>query len=387
MSTPTDQLPSGHLPSEHLKFHWFLPTGGDGHHVGGVTAVQRRTAAASRRAPSLDYLSQVAHAAELAGFEAALTPTGAGCEDSLVTCAALAPVTSTLRFLVAFRPSLTLPTVLAQQAATFQRISGDRLALNVVTGGDPTEQRAFGDFSDHDARYRRTDEFLTILRGLFAGRTVDFDGEFLRVEQAKLVAPPEVTPHIYFGGASAVAEEVAARHADTYLTWGEPLDLVGPRLDRVRALAAANARRPRFGIRLHIISRDTSAEAWAEAERLLEGMDDAAIEASQQRFARMDSVGQSRMTALHGGERRGRARELEVAPNLWAGIGLVREGAATALVGDHDEVAARLAEYHHAGFDEFILSGYPHLEEALRFGEQVRPRVDAALRPLAAVGA
>ena len=100
---------------------------------------------------------------------AALTPTGAGCEDSLVTCAALAPLTSTLRFLVAFRPSLMLPTVLAQQAATFQRISGGRLALNVVTGGDPVEQRAFGDFSDHDERYRRTDEFLTILRGLFAG--------------------------------------------------------------------------------------------------------------------------------------------------------------------------------------------------------------------------
>ena len=369
------------LPS----FHWFLPTSGDGHQIGGVTAVQRRSDAASRRAPTLDYLSQVARAAELAGFEAALTPTGAGCEDSLVTCAALAPVTSTLRFLVAFRPSLTLPTVLAQQAATFQRMSRGRLALNVVTGGDPVEQRAFGDFSDHDTRYRRTDEFLTVLRRLFSGATVDFEGEHLHVEGASLLLPLEQIPRIDFGGASTAAEEVAARHADSYLTWGEPIEQVTPRIARVRALAAGHARRPQFGIRLHVISRDTAAQAWAEAQRLLDGMDDAAISATQERFARMDSVGQSRMASLHGG-RRARARDLEVAPNLWAGVGLVREGAATALVGDHDEVAARLVEYHRAGFDEFILSGYPHLEEAHRFGDHVRPRVEAALRPSLTVG-
>ena len=175
-----------------------------------------------------------------------------------------------------------------------------------------------------------------------------------------------------------MAEDVAARHADTYLTWGEPIDDVVARIERVRALAAGHARRPRFGIRLHVISRDTSAEAWGEAQRLLDGMDDEAIAATQRRFATMDSVGQSRMVSLHGG-RRAQARDLEVAPNLWAGIGLAREGAATALVGDHDEVADRLVEYHRAGFDEFILSGYPHLEEALRFGERVRPRFDAAI--------
>ena len=217
-------------PTTGPRFHWFLPTSGDGHQIGGVTAVQHRSTAATRRAPTLDYLRQVANAAELAGFHGALTPTGAGCEDSLVTCAGLAPLTSTLQFLVAFRPSLTLPTVLAQQAATFQRISGGRLALNVVTGGDPVEQRAFGDFSDHDERYRRTDEFLTILRALFAGRTVDFDGEHFHVEGARLLAPSDVVPQIYFGGASAVAEEVAAQHADTYLTWGEPIDQLVPRI-------------------------------------------------------------------------------------------------------------------------------------------------------------
>jgi alkanesulfonate monooxygenase len=182
-------------------------------------------------------------------------------------------------------------------------------------------------------------------------------------------AVPDPLPTVYFGGASPAAERVAARHADVYLTWGEPVSMVGERIARMRELAAAEGRTLRFGIRLHAISRDTSAEAWAETERLLEVMDDDTLHAMQKVIAKTSSVGQQRMNALHGGSK----DSLTIAPNLWAGVGLVRGGAGTALVGSHDEVAERIAEYHEAGFDEFIMSGHPHLEEAYHFGEGVLP--------------
>ena len=199
----------------------------------------------------------------------------------------------------------------------------------------------------------------------------DGAGEFFPVEGAGLRLPDADTPRIYFGGASPAAEAVAARHADVYLTWGEPPDMVRPSVDRMRELAAREDRTFRLGIRLHIIARDTADEAWSEARRILDGMDRVAIAASQERYARMESVGQARMASLHGG----RSDDLEIAPNLWAGIGLVREGAATAIVGSHDEVAERIVEYRDLGFDEFILSGYPHLEEAYRVGECVLPLI------------
>jgi alkanesulfonate monooxygenase len=352
--------------------HWFLPSAGDGRHVGAVTAVQARSQASTLRRPDVDYLGQVGRAAEQSGFVGALTPTGAGCEDAWLLCAALAQVTTNLEFLVAFRPGFILPTLAAQQAATFQHLSGNRLRINVVTGGDPVEQRAFGDFLDHDERYERTDEFLSVLRSSWLGAQFDHDGHHYRVEGGGLRRPLHHAPPIYFGGASPAAEKVAARHADVYLTWGEPPAMVAERLTRMRNLAADAGRELRFGIRLHVIPRDTEAEAWREAKRLLDGMDPGAIRASQERFARMDSTGQARMTALHGGS----SDELEISPNLWAGIGLVREGAATALVGSHEQVAERILEYHALGFDELILSGYPHLEEAYRFGECVRPLLD-----------
>lgn len=361
-----------------MKLHWFLPTGGDSREVGSATVLEGRTAAAVRRAPTVEYLGQVAKAAEAAGFDAVLTPVGSGCMDPWVVCAAVAPLTTRLRFLVAFRPGFTLPTLLAQQAATFQQLTGGRLLLNVVTGGDPVEQRAYGDFLDHDSRYARTDEFLSVLERMWSGEPFDHAGEHYRVEQAGLKLPPALRPGIYFGGASPAAEAVAARRVGTALSWGEPPAAVGPRVARLKDAAAAQGRDLSFGLRLHVLARDTEAEAWAEAQRLLDGMSPDAIAAAQQRFARMDSVGQQRMAALHGGSTDG----LEISPNLWAGAGLVREGCATALVGSHEQVAERLREYADLGVDEFVLSGWPHLEEAYRFGESVRPLLVDRLAPL-----
>ncbi|MGW0028646.1 LLM class flavin-dependent oxidoreductase [Streptomyces sp. NPDC003314] len=354
--------------------HWFLPTGGDGRDPGGVTAVQGRTAAATRRGADLDYLAQVARAAEQAGFAKLLTPVGLGCVDPWVLTSAVAAVTERIGFLVAFRAGLAQPTLIAQQADTFRRLFGDRIALNVVTGGDPVEQRAYGDHLPKDERYVRTGELMEVVRALLDGGAADLKGRHVRVENARLHDPSVRHPvPLYFGGASPEAEEVAARHAEVQLLWGEPPAAVAERVARVRERAARAGRVLRFGIRLHVITRDTSAEAWREADRILAGFDPEAVRASQERFARMDSTGQARMTALHGGS----AERLTVSPNLWAGIGLVREGAGTALVGSHDEVARRLFEYGRAGIDEFVLSGYPHLEEAYRVGEEVAPRLRA----------
>ena len=346
-----------------LHLHWFLPTGGDSRDVLATGPDVHR------RDPTLDHLALVARAAEQLGFEAVLTPTGTWCEESWISTAALIRETTRLKFLVAFRPGTITPTLAAQMAATFQRHSNGRALLNVVTGGDAGEQQRFGDWLDHDDRYVRTDEFLAIVRGAWNGEPYDFDGVHYTVAGASTRLPPDPTPDIYFGGASPAAEQVAARRADVYLTWGEPPAQVAEKLDRVREAAERTARELRFGIRLHVIARDTAEEAWAETERLLAGMDEATIERAQAKLRASGSVGQQRMLALHGG----RTDDLVVSPNLWAGVGLVRGGAGTALVGSHEEVADRIAEYHELGIDEFVLSGYPHLEEAYRFGEGVAP--------------
>jgi alkanesulfonate monooxygenase len=358
-----------------IKLHWYLPTHGDGRtlllardmprwHVESGQGDLR----GGQRPASIEYLAQVARAAEEAGFDAALTPTGTWCDDAWITTAALSQVVDRLRFLVAFRPGSVSPTLAAQQAATYQWHTGGRLLLNIVTGGDDAEQRRFGDRLDKDERYARTDEFLTILRGAWGREPFSFRGRHLWVDGAQTL-PIAEPPEIYFGGSSDAAIGVAARHADVYLTWGEPPDQVEPHLDRVRQLAEAHGRELRFGIRLHVVSRDSADEAWAAAEALIADADDDAIEAAHRQLSTATAVGQRRMVDLHGGRR----DSLEVYPNLWAGIGLLRGGAGTALVGSHADVADRIAEYHQLGITEFIFSGYPHVEEAYHFGEGVRP--------------
>jgi alkanesulfonate monooxygenase len=346
-----------------IHVHWFLPTTGDSREIVGFGPT------VGHRPPGIDYLAMVARASDHLGFEGVLTPTGTWCEDSWLITAALSRDTRRLKFLVAFRPGLVSPTLAAQQASTFQRITGGRLLLNIVTGGDAVEQRRFGDWLDHDRRYDRTAEFITVLRGAWSGQPFDFHGEHYEIAGASTIEPPDPIPDIFFGGASPAAQQVAARHADVYLTWGETPDQVAERIDHMRALAGEAGRELRFGIRLHVISRNRAEDAWAVTDRMLDAMSDDVVALAQSQFAAGDSVGQQRMAALHGGNR----DHLVVSPNLWAGFGLVRSGAGTALVGSHEEVAERIAEYHHLGIDHFILSGQPHLEEAYWFAEGVFP--------------
>jgi alkanesulfonate monooxygenase len=365
-----------------LKFHWFLPTSGDGRSIVGrghsvplgadglpAPSAAETSAATAIRPPDIDYLAQVAQAAERNGFTGVLTPTGTHCEDAWLVTAALIRETQRLKFLVAFRPGVTSPTLSAQMAATYQRISRGRLMLNVVTGGQADEQRRFGDHLPHDERYARTGEFLSIVRGAWSGTPYDFSGDYYKVQGATVMAPPEPRPDVYFGGSSPAAGPIAARYADVYLTWGEPPAQVADKIAWIRDLAADQGRILRFGIRLHVISRDTAEEAWRQARRLVDGVDEAMIRKVQEGLAHSQSEGQRRMRELHGGS----PENLEVSPNLWAGVGLLRGGAGTALVGSHTEVADRIEEYARLGLSEFILSGYPHLEEAYWFGEGVLP--------------
>ncbi len=355
---------------------WFLPTHGDGRYLG---------TSAGGRAVDLPYLRQVAQAADSLGYDGVLLPTGKSCEDSWVVASALAPLTERLKFLVAVRPGLQSPAVAARMTATLDRLSQGRLMINVVTGGDPVENRGDGLFLSHDDRYELTREFLEVYIALLRGDVVNHQGKHLQIENGQLLFRPlqEPMPPLYFGGSSDAGVDVAAQLVDKYLTWGEPPAAVAKKIANVRAAAQAKGRTLSFGIRLHVIVRESADEAWRAAERLISHLDDTTIAAAQKVFERMDSVGQNRMAALHGGRR----DKLEVSPNLWAGVGLVRGGAGTALVGDPQTVAERMREYIAIGVDTFILSGYPHLEEAYRFAELVLPllpRAQSRARPLVA---
>ena len=352
------------------KFFWFLPTNGDSRSIVALShTATHQSIPNGYRAPSRRYLAEVARAADRLGFEGVLTPTGTFCEDAWLSAAALLAETERLKFLVAFRPGLVPPTLAAQQAATLQRFSGGRLLLNVVSGGEDAEQQRFGDWLDHDQRYARTAEFVKIVKDIWTHDSVDFDGDHYRIRDGRVSEPPNPLPQLYFGGSSPAALPIAAQYMDSYLPWGEPPQAAAAKIAKVRALAEPLGRTLRYGIRLHTISRDTSAEAWAVAEKLLSDLSPEDVAAATRLNAKSESEGQRRMTALHGG----RLDELEIYPNLWAGVGLVRGGAGTALVGSHEEVANLIVEYHSSGFDEFILSGYPHLEEAYYFAEGVLP--------------
>ncbi|MCU1676840.1 MAG: hypothetical protein JWM93_1598 [Frankiales bacterium] len=363
-------------------FHWFLPTYGDGRNIvnmkaseGGIADGGGNALRARLRRSDPYYLTQLARAAEQAGFLGVLLPTGLASEDTFITTAIVSQQTRSLEFIVAFRTGMTLPSIVAQMTGTLQRASGNRIRLNITTGGSVSDQRGYGDFFEHDERYERTSEWLELFEKYYGGSEFTYAGKHY---QAALERPIDFgsRPPVYFAGSSEIAKDIAARQADVYLMYGEPPPVIAERVKEMRERAAVYGRTLRFGIFMHVITRDTEAEAFAEAQRHLDSMDPATIAKTQASLAEMDSVGMARMRALHRGQFGGVA-DLLIHPNVWAGVGLVRGGGGTALLGSHAQVAERIDEYVDAGLDTIILNGYPALEEAYRVGELVLPLVSS----------
>ncbi len=344
-----------------VDFGWFLPTMGDAEVIGPPT-----------REPTLDYLVSVAKAAEEAGFKFALVPVGTTCQDAWLAAAMVAARTEKLKFLVAMRPGFVSPTLAAKMSNTFDQLTGGRVLINVVTGGFPAELAADGDFTEHDERYERTQEFMQVVRKAWTEeRKWDHEGQHFRIEGGNVFPRPyqKPRPPWYFGGASAAAQEVGAEETDVYLLWGETLGMVRERVEEMRARAAAIGRTLRFGLRIHVVVRETEEEAWRAADELIAQIPEGFQQMMDKHKSKVDSEGEKRQIQM----REGKGDDLVLGPNLWAGIGKARLGVGTALVGCGENVAKRLQEYIDLGIDTFILSGYPHLEEAQRFGRYVMP--------------
>ncbi|MWV62300.1 LLM class flavin-dependent oxidoreductase [Helicobacter saguini] len=345
---------------------WFLPTYGDGRYLGSSDGARRL---------DLNYLSQVAIAAESNGFEGALIPTGRSCLDSYMVASALISATREFKFLVALRPGVISPTVSARSGATLDLLSNGRVLFNLVAGGDADDFAGDGIWLNHDERYKQAFEFVDIWNRLMLGESVNFDGKYYKVENARLLheALQVPRPPLFFGGSSPIAHELAGKYVDKYLSWGEPPFMLKEKIESVKAEAKKHGREVTFGLRVHIIVRESEAEAWEVANRLISKLDSSVVEQAQKDLATYDSIGQARMLELQKQARKNGS--LEIYPNLWAGVGLVRGGAGTALVGNVENVLRLMQEYIDIGIDTFVLSGYPHLEETYYVGELIMPHI------------
>lgn len=341
-------------------FYWFAPTSGDGEFLGTETP---------QIEANLENITQVAQAAEDAGFEGILIPTGVPYLDSWMVGSAIVHTTKKIRPLVAFRPGFISPTVASKIAATLDQFSDGRLLVNIVTGGSQTELAQDGDYTEHGKRYERTAEFLNIIKKTWQEDAVTHKGEFFETTEAKLIPKLKQKDGIpvYFGGSSEAAKDIAAQYADVFLQWGEPVAQIKAQIEDVKQRAAQLNRHVEYGIRLHIVVRDTEEEAWAAANRIISKIDQKTQSAIQTIKATSDSTAQQRMTEIAESTER-------FDKYSWTGIGKVRKGAGTAIVGTPAQVQEALQDYIDVGISHFVLSGFPHADEATRFGKDVLPR-------------
>ena len=351
------------------KFSWFVPIDGDGDRIGSLRAP---------RAPSFGYLRDVVLNAERLGYHSLLIPTrfsngsfdqAAPLAETWTAASALAAVSSRIRLLIAVRPGFASAGLFAQQAATLHEISGGRIDINIVPGGIQGDNERIGAAVPHDDRYAQANEFIDACSRLWqSGGPLDFAGETVRLRNAICSPQPSPMPEWYLGGASNSALRLAAERADVLLAWIQPFDAMSSLLERARAAYALAGREPRFGLRTHLVVRDAEAAAWAEAEALLS---QAHPQVMAQRAAAV------RSTAMVGAAAQARRVEDDrLSERLWNGISRVRVNLGTAIVGTPEQAAAELGRYWELGFDEFILSGYPHLEEAERIARDVIPLIE-----------
>ncbi|MBB3475758.1 LLM class flavin-dependent oxidoreductase [Sphingomonas sp. BK345] len=322
---------------------------------------------------SWEHCRDIVLQAETGGFDNILLPSGYTLGiDTTAFAAGIAPLLRRLWLLMAVRVGEGWPPQLARQIATIDRMLGGRLTVNIISSDLP------GETLESAPRYRRTVEAMHILRTLLDGKSLDHQGEFWQLQ----LDPPGITttlgrcPLLYFGGLSEAARDAAAEQADVYLMWPDTIEGVRGIVADLRARAAAKGRTLRFGYRVHVVVRESEAEARDAADRLLSRLDDATGAAIRARSLDSQSAGVRRQAELREGSDDGYAEA-----NLWTGIGRARSGCGAAIVGDPDQVLAKLEAYRAEGIDAFILSGYPHAAEADLFARHVLPRLDHA--PLA----
>ena len=323
---------------------------------------------------SLEHCGDIVRAAQSEGFDNVLLPSGYALGiDTVAFAAAMAPLIDRMRLLVAVRCGEMWVPQLARQLATLDQMLQGRLTVNIISSDIP------GQVLDSAPRYRRTLEVMSALRALLDGGRVDVDGEFVQLH----IDPPRIStvsgrcPPLYFGGLSDDAREVAAAAADVYLMWPDTLAGVAAVLDDMRARAARHHRTLRFGYRVHVVVRETESQARAAAAHLVAALDDQEGERIRARSLDSQSVGVRRQAAL----RQAASPDGYIEDNLWTGIGRARSGCGAALVGDPDQILAKLQQYRDLGIESFILSGYPHREEAEWFGRLVLPRLAHAPLP------
>ncbi len=348
-----------------VEYAWFIPSAraGDGHKI-NVPIPERQ--------PMVEYLSEVARAAEDAGFVNLLVPTGTHCLDAWVIAAGVAQNSNRIKFCVAFRPGLTSPVYSAQICNTLDWTTNGRVTVNVVTGSSPKEQMRYGDHLNHDERYERTLEFLDIIKALWTSKEpVNFKGKFYDIRDAGFFpdAATKPFPKVYMGGSSEAGRNVGAKHSDIHMMYAVDLETIAKDVVDMKRRAAEYGREKeiKMGVRMHIVCRDTKEEAHRAAEALIEGSELSNTGTWADMKNNTDSVGQQRVNDLAAGE------SLWVTDTLWMGVNRVRAGAGASLVGTPDMVADTLKEYVEAGVEAFILSGWPHVEEATRFGRDIMP--------------
>lgn len=344
-----------------LEFGWYLPTNGD------TTAFK---VPEKQRPPSLDLFERIIQAAEGAGFEYLLLPVIPACWEAYISGAFLAARTQSIKPLLAARPGYINPVLLAKMITTFDQLTGGRLCINLIAGVSEQELQAEGITYAKEDRYALMDEEVSLMKALWtADGPIDFQGRFHNLHGAEISPLPfqQPYPRLYLGGGSAEAWEVSAKHCDVHLFWGDTPERIASNIAELRELARRYGRRDAidFGMRLQIICREHEDEAWAAARTLVAQGTEADREHIQTNSA--TSVANQRVQELASdyGE--------FITPHLWTGITQVRGGAGIAVVGNPDQCAATLQDFIDAGCRSFCLSGYPHDEEAERFGRLVRP--------------
>lgn len=318
---------------------------------------------------SYTHCRDIVLSAQASGFDNVLLPSGYDLGiDGVAFAAAVAPEVTTMRLLLAVRAGELWPPQLARQLATLDQMLGGRLTINIISSDLP------GAPIESAPRYRRTIEVMHVLRALLSGQAVDHHGEFydLVIDPPRARTVSGACPPFYFGGLSDAARDAAAEAADVFLLWPDTEAGAAEVLGDMRRRAAAVGRNLRFGLRTHVIVRETEAEARAAARALISRLDPAVGDAIRRRSLDSASAGVQRQTAL----RDDADDEGYVEDNLWTGIGRARSGAGAAVVGDPDQVVAKLRRYQALGIESFILSGYPHLEECARVGTLVLPEFD-----------